>query len=151
MFTSEHGIKFQNYFLDAREAYGIDFADGSKVYDFGFQTAHPNLKPRFDPRVKVTLLGAILEFFKNEDNSMIFTCSNTDGKEAFRKRIFHHWYSSSPDSHQFIKKDFAFDEDGVGVYASYIALRRSPHTEHNLAVINELVEALRSGSGPSAK
>lgn len=66
----------------------------SKVYQI-LVVKSPNEegKKRYDPRVCKTIVCLVDLFFdKDHDNTLVFTCSNDDGKGQSRDVLFKRWY-----------------------------------------------------------
>lgn len=131
------------YFRAKDRTYRIAFDDCStllsksllfKVYSFAFAHSQEEqlLGQIADPRIKVTIVSIVQEFFQKNPNDVLFyTCDSTDGKHAFRKRLFDRWFIASHgtnvEKHDFDLPDYP---------TSFLLRANHPHKDE---VVNEIV------------
>jgi hypothetical protein len=96
------------------------------IFSFGFSRSGTGIsvKSKYDPRIRLTVLFLINNFFKlNSKNSILYLCLNNDGKAKYRHRTFNQWFGDLDRKfikHQIVSNDF---------YSSIILLKSNPLKE----------------------
>jgi hypothetical protein len=115
-FTTDQGIIYKLYFSSF---YLTDeIGDDIKVLSFGFYN-EPETFHIKDPRVKVTIVGFIKDFFnKNPDIGMLYLCDQKGDLARHRRIIFGKWYRDI--EHEIEKHDCREYHAKLGYYSSIL-------------------------------
>lgn len=85
-----------------------------------------NVRMPHDPKVELTVLAIIYEFFRSNQHVLLYICDTSDGKESSRNRLFLYWFEKHAEPNRFtICTAHAQIEDEV-VYAAIIVDNRNP-------------------------
>ena len=85
-----------------------------------------NVRMPHDPKVELTVLAIIYEFFRSNQHVLLYICDTSDGKESSRNRLFLYWFEKHAEPNRFtICTAHAMIEDEV-VYAAIIVDNRNP-------------------------
>lgn len=85
-----------------------------------------NVRMPHDPKVELTVLAIINEFFRANQYVLLYICDTSDGKEGSRNRLFLYWFEKHAEPNRFtICTAHAQIEDEV-VYAAIIVDNRNP-------------------------
>lgn len=101
------------------------------MIDFSLQHILQNAP--YDPKIEITVLAIIDEFFRSNQHVLLYVCDTSDGKEGGRNRLFLRWFErhAAPDRFT-IRTANAKVEDEM-VYIAIIVDNRNP----NLQAITE--------------
>lgn len=136
---------FYEFITDFGVRYSIGFMHDDSVitsgaYQFIISNVNHQASPN-DDKVRKTIMCMIDEFFRQNEDVLLYICETGDGKQAMRNRLFQYWFS------QYEKKeDFTFlsssvtEEDGVVNYATIIIKSNSPRLTE---VVTEFTETMR--------
>jgi hypothetical protein len=90
-FTTSSGIIYRIVFDDLDSVFSDYKTLKGRVFSYSF---YPTIKQKgADERIKLTIAYSINEFFKNNQNMIVFVCDSTDERELCRKRLFDGWFS----------------------------------------------------------
>ena len=85
-----------------------------------------NVRMPHDPKVELTVLAIIYEFFRSNQHVLLYICDTSDGKVSSRNRLFLYWFEKHAEPNRFtICTAHAQIEDEV-VYAAIIVDNRNP-------------------------
>lgn len=84
-FITISGVEYIAYFLE------MNMFNACKVYSFSFERPQQG-NSTYDLRVGITILKIIGDFFEKNENTLLFTCDDGDGKQHYRNRLFDNWY-----------------------------------------------------------
>lgn len=136
---------FYEFVTDFGVRYSIGFLFDESIitsgaYQFIISNVNHQVSPK-DDKVRNTIMLMIDEFFRQNEDVLLYICETGDGKQAMRNRLFQYWFS------QYEKKnDFTFlsssvtDSDGVVNYATIIISNKSPRLTD---VVSEFTETIR--------
>lgn len=121
-FTTEKNIVyklyFSNYYLTDEQG------DEVKVLSFGFYNVPETFSTK-DPRIKVTIIGFIRDFFdKNPDVGMLYLCDTKGGLARHRRIIFGSWHREI--ENEIEKHDCLEHHAKQGYYSSMLVRSDNP-------------------------
>ncbi len=130
-------FKSSNYIFKEKSLYS------QFTFEFTIEIFYnPTLKsPPLDTRISNTIAQIFIDFFKNEQNIIVYTCETNDTKEYARFRKFNHWFNSFNDG-SFEKKDFSladYGNDSV-YYSSIITKSKNPFKQEILDEFEEIMK-----------
>jgi hypothetical protein len=107
VFCTEEGTEYEIYFAEGDGYFEKEpFAEFVKI--FGFRILTIPLSRIYNPRIAETVVYHLLEFFEDKRAIILYTCDQSDGRQAKRKRLFEQWYNIYA-STQFVRWDFSFE------------------------------------------
>jgi hypothetical protein len=133
-FTTISGVSYIAYFIE------IDSAEINNLYSFSFETDSNNTP--FDPRTSVTVIKILQDFFENHQNSMLFVCDVSDGKQQARLRLFDQWYKQHG-QHQLVKIDHQEKLPDYQLLASLLFSKNHPEKDKILAHFHGFIDSMR--------
>jgi hypothetical protein len=86
IFKTDFGVHYRISFEEESIILG-----GCKVYQFILQNVE-HQRMQHDPKVELTVLAIINEFFRSNQEVLLYICDTSDGKEEFRNRLFLRWF-----------------------------------------------------------
>jgi hypothetical protein len=92
-FDTGNSITYLCVFVDVTEAFGLQEC---KIMSFNLEIAGDNQTPPFDPRVGMTVMKVLAEFFEKHDDVIIYVADCADGRQLKRKLKFSRWLSDYP-------------------------------------------------------
>lgn len=101
------------------------------MYSFSFEK-NGNEKSRYDKLVVATIIQIIADFFEKNENTLLFTCDENDGKQHSRNILFHRWYKFYG-----LNNFDKFDKKINNTFSSIIIQKRNPLYSE---IINEFEE-----------
>jgi len=90
-----------------------------------------------DPRVSLTIISIVEDFFDRGGNMLGYTCDASDKRQNARKRLFSIWYTRYGRG-KFVKYDFQQGD----TYISIIAKRNAHEIEAVKTEVDELLQVL---------
>ncbi len=135
-FETENSVEYSDYFTEMPEtsAYLTQNPLIKNYYYFGIERTSGKV-PGKDRFIKLTIASIIVNFFLNNENSLlIFHYTNGDDRLQGRRRLFYTWFKefSTHTTYQFYQHDFS---DHSTVCVLY---RRTGATEFDLLRKNQL-------------
>lgn len=136
---------FYEFVTDFGVRYSVGFMFDESIitsgaYQFIISNVNHQASPN-DDKVRQTIMCMIDEFFRQDEDVLLYICETGDGKQAMRNRLFQYWFS------QYDKKnDFTFlsasvtETDGIVNYATIIINSKSPRLTE---VVSEFTETIR--------
>lgn len=79
-----------------------------------------------DPKVEVTILAIIKEFFRSNLEVLLYLCDTSDGREQFRNRLFVTWFDRYIDKDSFTICKAHAQVEGEGLFFCIIVDKRNP-------------------------
>ncbi|WP_028664362.1 DUF6169 family protein [Runella zeae] len=107
VFCTEEGTEYEIYFAEGEGYFEQEpFAEFVKI--FGFRVLTNPFSRIYNPRIAETVVYHLLEFFEDNRAIVLYTCDQSDGREAKRKKLFEKWYKIYATS-EFVRWDFSFE------------------------------------------
>ena len=123
IFKTDYGIHYRVSFDKEDIVFG-----NCETYQLILQNVENVRKPH-DPKVELTVLAIINEFFRANQYVLLYICDTSDGKEGSRNRLFLHWFEKHAEPNRFtICTAHAQIEDEV-VYAAIIVDNKNPRVK----------------------
>lgn len=119
VFNTIHGQRYEVRFFE-EEPVG-----GCETWQFSFAKADSEPAPE-DPYVRFTLFAIIDEFFRENQNVLLYICDTSDHREAARNRLFIRWFKQSAQPDRFTIRSASAIIEGQGFYAAIIVENRNP-------------------------
>ena len=98
---------------------------GCKTYQLILQNVEHKRTP-YDPKVELTVLAIIEEFFRSNLYVLLYICDTSDGKEGGRNRLFLRWFERHASPEQFTIKTAKAQVENEYIYAAIIVENRNP-------------------------
>jgi len=122
-----------NFITESGVLYGVAFSEemaigGIMSCQFSFARLNAD-KSGFDERIRATLLAIIEEFFNANNEIMIYICDTSDGREAFRSKLFVKWFEESDGANRFVIRTASAEIEEQGFYTAMIVERSNPNLE----------------------
>lgn len=101
--------------------------------------------PPLDNRISPTIAAIFLDFLKNKEKVILYTCETKDGKESVRARKFNIWFRQF-NSEVFLKIDKSIYDKKLHItyYNSLIISINNPFKDEIIQDFNALFESLES-------
>lgn len=80
-----------------------------------------------DPKIKSTIWAVLQEFFRQNENVVIYICDTSDGKQAIRNRLFQKWYNEFEEKDNYTIMYGKAEYEGVEYFASAIVANLNPN------------------------
>lgn len=133
-FVSDFGVRYSiGFMLD-------DSIIAENAYQFVISNINHQPSPN-DDKIKLVVLIMIDEFFRIDDNVLLYICETGDGKQAMRNRLFQYWFSQyeRKEEYTFLSSSVK-DMDGIVNYASLIIKNTNPRLS---SVVNEFTSTIQ--------
>ena len=150
--TTPYKVKYDQgeyvFETETGSIYNISFDEdlqiaGNITYQFCIRR-HIIRDKSFDSRVQQTIIAIILEFFKQDENILLYTCDNSDNREAARSRLFLRWFNEVNTMSGFVLKSANTVVEGQGFYFAIIIPRNHPSLEAICSEFDEVAAHLTS-------
>lgn len=136
-FITEGGILYVAYFICCSH-YAPELTN-----TFMFNFENEGAARTIDLRVRETIVYIIDEFFKNNQNSIIYICDSLDGRELARKRLFDQWYITyKQDRNYILREEISEKGEHYNLCASLLFHSSNPDKAGLLRSFNELKHML---------
>ena len=117
---TDHDVRYRLGFLPD------DIIQSTESYEFVIANTNSKSSPR-DAKVRNTVLAVVDAFFKKNDNALLYICETSDGKQAFRNRLFQSWFAAYQDKSKITLLSASVrDMEGVDNYATLIIPNSCP-------------------------
>lgn len=73
---------------------------------------------------------------------MIYICDTSDGREAYRSRLFMRWFEESDENARFTIRSVSTEIEGQGFYTALIIENTNPHIKEILEDFESTAEVL---------
>lgn len=142
LFETAFGVIYEIKFKPSKYIFKSGFSYSDFTFEFVINVLHnPKYKsPPLDTKVSTTSAEIFIDFFKNEQNIIVYTCETNDAKEYARFRKFNHWFSSFNDG-SFKKEDFKLKDKLTNIiyYSSIIIKNNNPNKQEILLEFEEVM------------
>lgn len=83
-------------------------------------------RSRHDPKVEVTILAIVNEFFRSNQEVMLYLCDTSDGRERSRNRLFLNWFDRYVEKNRFTICKAHAEVEGEGLFLCIIVDNQHP-------------------------
>ncbi|MFY7910697.1 MAG: DUF6169 family protein [Emticicia sp.] len=143
VFETEIGVIYEIKFKPSKYIFESGFSYSDFTFEFVIKILENPVhkSPPLDLRVSATTAEIFIDFFKNEQNIIVYTCETNDAKEYARFRKFNQWFKSFNDG-TFKKEDFKLKDKLTNIiyYSSIIIKNNNPNKHEILAEFAEVME-----------
>ena len=87
IFKTENGLEYKAYFMPYEQIPDSPV----RIFQFSFEEVNNNSAP-YDPRIELTIVHFLQEFFIRYDDALLLITDNTDLRAKQRRRLFERWY-----------------------------------------------------------
>lgn len=94
----------------------------------------------YDPKVEKTILAIIYEFFRSNQQVLLYMCDTSDHREEARNRLFLKWFERNAEPNSFTIRTACTEIEDEGFYVAIIVGNHNPSLE---AIIQEFEETSR--------
>ena len=119
VFDTAQGLRYEVRFFEELPI------GGCETWQFSFAKANSEPAPE-DPYVRFTLFAIIDEFFRENEDVLLYVCDTSDNREAARNRLFIRWFKQSAQPDRFTIRSASATIEGQGFYAAIIVENRNP-------------------------
>lgn len=113
-----------NIFIDFDEDFMIQSGES---YQLIIGNANHKKSPR-DPKIQLTILSIIEEFFRKNQAAILYICETGDGKQRMRSRLFSYWFDAYEYNSRFsMHTTCIVDENGIEDFAALILRNDNPN------------------------
>ena len=131
-FETDYGVKYMIFFGDDAPIWK------SGAYTFDIQNTNQKSSPN-DPKVKETIISIVEEFFRNNDDILLYICETGDNKQAMRNRLFVRWFNEYSFQKNFILRTASVKDGDQENFAAIIVQRNHPDLESIIATFDETI------------
>lgn len=135
-FKTSSGVEYTAYFIEFHR-----FSNTNILYSFSFDVIGNT--SNFDTRISATITYILKEFFKSNENSMIFVCDTSDNHESARLRLFERWFRQSKGNDSLIKLDRSEPQPDYNLFASLIIHKENPMLNVVINSFDQYINDLR--------
>lgn len=143
IFETETGVIYEVNFKPSKYIFESGFSYSAFTFEFVIKVLENPIhkSPPLDIKVSATTAVIFIDFFKNEQNIIVYTCETNDSEEYTRFRKFNHWFQSFNDG-SFMKEDFKLKDklNNTIYYSSIILKNNNPNKHEILAEFTEVME-----------
>ena len=140
--------EFNFYFVsDTGTRFDIDFVFNDSIvpsgsYELGI-TNKKNRQSPLDPKLRLTILAIIEEFFEvNGEEAMLYLTETGDGKQAFRNRLFVRWFNNYEQREKYFIKTAEGKMDGQMNFLAILSRLDNPNLQLVIEEFNETISFL---------
>lgn len=136
-FETKYDVKYKvNIFLFDQMFY--QYEEVSKfIYSFDLSIVGvPNRVP-LDPQIGITVAFILKDFFKNEENAIIYVCESLDNRQKARKRKFDEWFQKYKGT-DIIQLNMTAFIEGTEILNSLIMHKNNPNFKEILFAFSDL-------------
>ena len=129
VFTTDYGI-----------TYAVDFDDDANPYFTAYWLNLRNvykLTSPSDKKIAQTLICIVEEFFRQNEDVLLYICSSADGHQAQRARLFLRWFNGAEQQKLYISRTVEVKGEGKTEYVALIAQRHRADINDLLARFDE--------------
>lgn len=138
---------FYEFVTDFGVRYSIGFMFDDSIishntYQFIISNINHKISPN-DDKIKQVVTIMVDEFFKQDENVMLYICETGDGKQAMRNRLFQFWFSQYEHKEQYTFLSSSIkDFDGVINYATLVVRNSNPALSEVITEFTTTVQLL---------
>lgn len=129
VFTTEYGL-----------TYAVDFDDDANPYFSAYWLNLRNVYGQASPsdkKVAQTLICIIEEFFRQNNDVLLYICSSYDGHQAQRARLFMRWFNGAEQQKLYVSRTVEVKGEGKIEYVALLAKRSRPDIDKILLRFDE--------------
>ena len=131
-FETDYGVKYMIFFGDDAPIWK------SGAYTFDIQNTNQKTSPN-DPKVKGTIISIVEDFFRNNEDILLYICETGDNKQAMRNRLFVRWFNEYSFQKNFILRTASIKDGDQENFAAIIVQRSHPDLESIIATFDETI------------
>ena len=113
----------------------------SGAYTLDIRNKHNHTSPG-DPKFKLTLMAIIEEFFRQNNDVMLYVTETKDDKQASRNRLFVRWFNTYEYRSQYVLKTAEGKMDGQMNFMAIILKRDNPRMSQVFQEFEETIAFL---------
>jgi hypothetical protein len=145
-FTTKFGIIYRIAFIEDDTFSSISGGTIQNIFQLVIDKATDEKEP-LDNLVSATVTEIVYKFFSGKKNSLIFFCSDDDGKGLLRFKVFDRWYKNSKYNTIVIKKDnvISIQSDKsaiVTLHTSFLYHKENQDKELLMAIYESIEQVL---------
>lgn len=145
-FTTKFGIIYRIAFVVDETFSSISGKNISNIFQLVIDKATDEKEP-LDNLVSATIAEIVYKFFSSKINSLIFFCSDSDGKGQLRFNVFNRWYKKSKYNNIIKKKDnvisiFSTKSEIVTIHTSFLYHKDNKDEELLISIYESIEEVL---------
>jgi len=129
VFTTAHGLVF-----------AVDFDEDTNPYFPAYWLNLRNVYHRTSPgdkQVAQTVICIVEEFFRQNNDVLLYICSSEDGHQAQRARLFVRWFNGAEQQKHYVSRSVEVKGEGKTEYVAMIAPRSRTDLEQVLLKFDE--------------
>lgn len=134
-FWSDFGIEYNVSFVPN------DSIVISGAYEIGINNRGNQGAPR-DPQFLQTLTAIIEEFFRQNNDVMLYLAETGDGKQQFRNRLFVIWFNTYKNRKDYIMKTAEGQLEGQDNFMALISRTDNPRLQQAIEEFEETISIL---------
>lgn len=96
----------------------------------------------YDSKVEATILAIIYEFFRSNQQVLLYICDTSDHREEARNRLFLKWFERNAEPNRFTIRTTYTEIEGEGFYVSIIVENRNPNLKAIICEFEEISQML---------
>lgn len=143
VFKTNIGVIYEVKFKPSKYIFESGFSYSDFTFEFVIDVLQSSgyKSPPLDTKVSATTAEIFIDFFRNEQNIIVYTCETNDAKEYARFRKFNHWFNSFNDG-SFKKEDYKLKDNLTNIiyYSSIIIKNNNPNKHEILKEFAEVME-----------
>ena len=145
-FTTRNDILYRVAFVVDETFSSISGEEIPNIYQLVVEKANDETEP-FDRRVSATIENIIERFFHDEQNALIYICSDTDNKATLRNKVFNRWYQKSKHKDVILKIEKILPINSSNfpdqqIYTSFMFHRQNPNYKKLIGIYNKIDDVL---------
>ncbi|MDD5861295.1 MAG: DUF6169 family protein [Prevotella sp.] len=113
------------------------------VYQFSIINGNNKKSPN-DKKVRGTIIAILENFFRQNNEVMLYICETGDGKQAMRNRLFGYWFNHYKRGWKLVMMSATlYDEDGIENDTAIILRQDHPKLSEIIKKFTDTVQTLR--------
>ncbi len=143
-FITKNGIFYKVSFIVDETFSTLSEREIPNVYQIVLDKISSETEP-LDSKVFRTVECIIVKFFEKVENSILYVCSEDEGKEKQRLRVFNRWYNKSKHKESIKKVDkvIVIDDENSPIFTSFMYHINNPNYKDILKIYTSLEDLLR--------
>lgn len=148
IFETKNKITYKIIFVNDFTFNTISVSESfNDVYQIVIEKISKEIEP-FDSLVSKTISEIILCFFKNNNNSILYVCSDNDKKEIKRFNAFQRWYAQSETNKFILKIDnilsFEYENSKQLIFTSFLIHSENPRKNDLIEIYSQIENSINS-------
>ena len=142
---TDNGI---DYYIETNrgQIFVIGFMDDYSIWPTGayqFTITNRNNQPSpLDKKLRETILLLIEAFFAANPDILLYICETSDGRQAFRSRLFIRWFNTYSKRDAYVMETAEVQDDKTRNFAALIVQKSNPRLKEILAEFDETISIL---------